>query len=199
MHLAAESHVDRSITGSDAFVQTNIVGTYTLLEAARAFWTMLGPTQKEEFRFHHVSTDEVYGDLGKEDAAFDEKHPYAPSSPYSATKASRDHLARAWHCTYGLPVVISNCSNNYGPYQFPEKLIRFVGDRPEHDLRYAIDNSRITRELGWKPQESFATGIEKTVIWYLTNRNWLARHSTRDEAGVQAVSGRSYCQSGVPR
>ncbi|WP_166260741.1 dTDP-glucose 4,6-dehydratase [Marinobacter salicampi] len=258
VHLAAETHVDRSITGPTAFVETNIVGTFTLLEAARAYWSGLGPRARSDFRFHHVSTDEVYGDLQAGEAPFSEETPYAPSSPYSASKAASDHLVRAWHRTYGLPVLISNCSNNYGPCQFPEKLIplmilnavrgkelplygkgenirdwlfvedharalrlilakgeigrtynvggqsertnlevvqmicrcldrafpsdsgpyeqliRFVTDRPGHDLRYAIDNSRLTRELGWQPLETFETGIEKTVQWYLNNPEWLS-------------------------
>ncbi len=259
LHLAAESHVDRSIDGPRAFVSTNVVGTYTLLEAARAHWTRLGGEARARFRFHHVSTDEVYGSLGPE-GLFTEDTPYRPNSPYSATKASSDHLVRAWHHTYGLPVVTSNCSNNYGPYQFPEKLIplcliralrgddlpvygrgenvrdwlyvddharaletvlktgvpgetynvggssektnlevvtalcalldelspdarvgpratliRFVTDRPGHDLRYAIDASRIRRTLGWQPQETFASGLRKTVQWYLENRTWWER------------------------
>jgi dTDP-glucose 4,6-dehydratase len=259
MHLAAESHVDRSIEGPAEFIQTNIVGTYQLLEAARAYWTHLNDKGKEVFRFHHVSTDEVYGDLEGTDGLFTETTPYAPSSPYSASKASSDHLVRAWYRTFGLPVVLTSCSNNYGPYHFPEKLIprmilnalagkdlpvygkgnqirdwlfvedharalvlvattsavgetynigghnekqnievvcmlcelleelhpekpagianyedliAFVEDRPGHDLRYAIDASKIERELGWKPQETFETGLRKTVEWYLENRDW---------------------------
>ena len=254
IHLAAESHVDRSITGSGAFVETNIFGTYTLLEAARAYWTGLARDRAAAFRFLHVSTDEVYGSLGDE-GLFREDTPYDPSSPYSASKAASDHLAVAWQRTYGLPVVVSNCSNNYGPYQFPEKLIplmilnalagkplpvygdghnvrdwlyvddharalwliltrgeigrkynvggrneqtnlavvewicqlmdrhsaagaphgrlvSFVTDRPGHDRRYAIDASRLEQELGWRAQEDFASGIEKTVRWYLDNRAW---------------------------
>lgn len=254
LHLAAESHVDRSITGAGAFVQTNIVGTYTLLEAARAYWSGLAGAAKDAFRLLHVSTDEVYGSLGS-DGLFTETTPYDPSSPYSASKAASDHLARAWHRTYGLPVIISNCSNNYGPYHFPEKLIplmilnalegkklpvygtganvrdwlfvedharalaviltrgtagssynvggrnertnlqvvericdlldvlqpaarshhsliSFVTDRPGHDQRYAIDASKLERELGWSARESFDSGIEKTVRWYLANRAW---------------------------
>lgn len=262
MHLAAESHVDRSIEGAADFIETNIVGTYQLLEAARAYYTQLDADKKADFRFHHISTDEVYGDLEGTDALFTETAPYAPSSPYSASKASSDHLVRAWHRTFGLPVVLTNCSNNYGPYHFPEKLIphmilnalagkdlpvygkgnqirdwlfvedharalvlvataaevgetyniggynekqnievvhtlcdlleelhpekpsgisnykdliTFVNDRPGHDLRYAIDASKIERELGWKPQETFETGLRKTVLWYIENRNWWQR------------------------
>lgn len=257
MHLAAESHVDRSIDGPAIFVETNITGTYNLLQAARKYWSGLSGSRKQVFRFHHVSTDEVYGSLDEEESAFTEETPYEPNSPYSASKAAADHLARAWHKTYGLPVVISNCSNNYGPYQFPEKLIpvlilnalegkplpiygkgqnirdwlyvedharalylvltkghigrkynigggsemrnidvaravcrimdelqpgsafvphenliTFVEDRPGHDHRYAIDSGRIGNELGWMPRESFETGLEKTVRWYLDNRVW---------------------------
>lgn len=262
MHLAAESHVDRSIDGPAQFIQTNIVGTYTLLEAARRYWNSLAPAAKDSFRFHHISTDEVYGDLEGPEELFRETTPYAPSSPYSASKASSDHLVRAWHRTYGLPVLITNCSNNYGPFHFPEKLIphvilnalhgkpipvygdgsqvrdwlyvedharalcrvvadgaigetynigghnekrnlevvqticelleelapskpegvlfyrdliTFVQDRPGHDLRYAIDASKIQCELGWEPQESFETGIRKTVRWYLDNPEWWQR------------------------
>jgi dTDP-glucose 4,6-dehydratase len=255
MHLAAESHVDRSITGPADFIQTNIVGTYTLLEAARNYWNSLDADKKAQFKFHHISTDEVYGTLG-EDGLFTEETAYEPNSPYSASKASSDHLVRAWHHTFGLPVVTTNCSNNYGPYHFPEKLIplvilnavngkplpiygkgdnirdwlyvedharalylvmnegklgetyniggwnektnlevvhaicaaldelrpqnaphadliTFVKDRPGHDQRYAIDASKIERELGWKPQETFDTGLRKTVEWYLTNDAWV--------------------------
>ncbi|MEQ1556455.1 MAG: dTDP-glucose 4,6-dehydratase [Sideroxydans sp.] len=255
MHLAAESHVDRSISGPAEFIQTNIVGTYTLLEAARAYWGGLSGDKKDNFRFHHISTDEVYGSLGAE-GFFTEDTPYEPNSPYSASKASSDHLVRAWHHTYGLPVVTTNCSNNYGPYHFPEKLIplvilnavngkplpiygkgdnirdwlyvedharalylvmnkgklgetyniggwnektnlevvhaicaildelrpqnaphtnliTYVKDRPGHDRRYAIDASKIERELGWKPQETFETGLRKTVEWYLSNDAWV--------------------------
>jgi dTDP-glucose 4,6-dehydratase len=254
MHLAAESHVDRSITGAADFIQTNVVGTFTLLEAARDYWSALDGEAKDGFRFLHVSTDEVYGSLG-EDGLFSEETPYDPSSPYSASKASSDHLATAWQRTYGLPVVVSNCSNNYGPYHFPEKLIpltilnalagerlpvygkgenvrdwlyvedharaldliadrgtvgetynvggsnerrnidvvrricavldelspanrpreeliEFVTDRPGHDARYAIDASKLQKELGWRAQETFDTGIEKTVQWYLENDWW---------------------------
>lgn len=256
MHLAAESHVDRSITGSAAFIETNIVGTYAMLEAARGYWSELPRRRKEAFRFVHVSTDEVFGSLGDE-GAFTESTAYDPSSPYSASKAASDHLALAWHRTYGMPVIISNCSNNYGPYHFPEKLIplmitnallgrdlpvyglgsnvrdwlhvedharalflavtkgvpgeryivggrsecsnlqivhricellddkkpredglshtsaiTFVEDRPGHDFRYAIDPSKIERELGWKAKESLDSGIEKTVDWYLKNEMW---------------------------
>ena len=254
MHLAAESHVDRSITGAADFIETNVIGTFTLLEAARGYWSTLKSEQKDNFRFLHVSTDEVYGSLG-EDGLFIEETPYDPSSPYSASKASSDHLAKAWQRTYGLPVVVSNCSNNYGPYHFPEKLIpltilnalagdrlpvygkgenvrdwlyvedharaldliaergrigetynvggrnerrnidvvrricevldrfapanrpreeqiEFVTDRPGHDARYAIDASKLENELGWRAQENFDTGIEKTVSWYLDNDWW---------------------------
>lgn len=254
MHLAAESHVDRSIEGPSAFIQTNIVGTATLLEAATAYWRMLAGDARSAFRFQHVSTDEVYGSLG-EGGFFTECTPYDPRSPYSASKAASDHLVRAWHHTYGLPVLLTNCSNNYGPYHFPEKLIplvilnaldgrtlpiygkgdnvrdwlyvgdharalrlvalrgipgetyniggnnertnrqvveaicsvldelaprpssyrdliTFVPDRPGHDKRYAIDASKLRNELGWSPQESFDTGILKTVQWYLDNDWW---------------------------
>ncbi|HFQ5040319.1 TPA: dTDP-glucose 4,6-dehydratase [Vibrio vulnificus] len=262
MHLAAESHVDRSIDGPAAFIETNIVGTYTLLEAARSYWNSLDCESKGTFRFHHISTDEVYGDLEGTDDLFTETTSYAPSSPYSASKASSDHLVRAWLRTYGLPTIITNCSNNYGPYHFPEKLIplmilnalegkslpvygdgmqirdwlfvedharalykvvtqgtvgetynigghnekanievvkticslleelvpnkpqgvvqyqdliTYVKDRPGHDVRYAIDASKIERELGWKPQETFESGILKTVEWYLNNQEWWSR------------------------
>jgi dTDP-glucose 4,6-dehydratase len=262
MHLAAESHVDRSIDGPAAFIETNIVGTYTLLEAARQYWQGLTESDKAGFRFHHISTDEVYGDLEDPAALFTETTPYAPSSPYSASKASSDHLVRAWRRTYGLPTLITNCSNNYGPYHFPEKLIpllilnalegkplpvygqgkqvrdwlyvedharalykvvtegavgetynigghnekqnievvhaicqlleelapnkpaglgqysdliTYVKDRPGHDLRYAIDAAKIQQELGWMPQETFESGIRKTVQWYLDNLEW-CRH-----------------------
>lgn len=257
MHLAAESHVDRSIDGSSAFVHTNVIGTHVLLETARALWDELEGAAKRRFRFHHVSTDEVYGSLGQT-GAFTETTPYAPNSPYSASKASSDHLARAWHHTYGLPVLMSNCSNNYGPRQFPEKLIpltilnalegkqlpvygtgenvrdwlfvddhvaaleaiitdgvpgetynigggaemrnidvvhsicalmdelapkphlhadliTFVTDRPGHDFRYAIDASKIEGDLGWRPRETFATGLRRTIAWYLENRSWWER------------------------
>lgn len=260
MHLAAESHVDRSIDGPAEFIQTNIVGTYNLLEATRRYWSALPQAEKQSFRFHHISTDEVYGDLEGTEDLFTETTSYAPSSPYSASKASSDHLVRAWQRTYGLPVLLTNCSNNYGPYHFPEKLIphvilnalagkplpvygdgsqirdwlyvedharalvevvskgiagetynigghnekrnlqvveticelldelvpqkssesykaliTFVEDRPGHDLRYAIDASKIERELGWTPQESFESGIRKTVQWYLDNQDWWQR------------------------
>lgn len=260
MHLAAESHVDRSIDGPAAFIQTNIVGTYTLLEVARKYWMGLDTETQAKFRFHHISTDEVYGDLEGTTDLFTETTSYAPSSPYSASKASSDHLVRAWHRTYGLPVIVTNCSNNYGPYHFPEKLIplvilnaldekalpiygkgdqirdwlyvedharalykvvtegvvgetynigghnekqnievvkticelldelkprsdqksyasliTFVTDRPGHDMRYAIDASKIGNELGWKPEETFETGIRKTVEWYLSNLDWCRR------------------------
>lgn len=259
MHLAAESHVDRSIEGPSDFITTNIIGTFNLLDAARNYWTGLDDAKKTKFRFHHISTDEVYGDLGMGDALFTEETAYDPSSPYSASKASSDHLVRAWHRTYGLPVVVTNCSNNYGPYHFPEKLIphvilnaihgealpvygdgmqirdwlyvddharalvkvategvigetyniggfnersnisvvkaicsileelrpekpeginnyvdliTYVKDRPGHDVRYAIDASKIERELGWHPEETFESGIKKTVQWYLENESW---------------------------
>lgn len=263
MHLAAESHVDRSISGPAAFIETNIVGTYILLEAARQYWSSLNGEKKNAFRFHHISTDEVYGDLPHPDEIEDDNLPlftestaYTPSSPYSASKASSDHLVRAWLRTYGLPTIVTNCSNNYGPYHFPEKLIplvilnalegkslpiygkgdqirdwlyvedharalytvvtqgtpgetynigghnekknldvvhticdlldeivpkassyreqiTYVTDRPGHDRRYAIDADKISRELGWKPQETFESGIRKTVEWYLTNSQWV--------------------------
>jgi len=257
MHLAAESHVDRSIDGPGAFIETNIVGTFRLLNAALAYWRELPADAKSAFRFHHISTDEVFGDLPFDSGMFTEETPYAPSSPYSASKAASDHLVRAWHETYGLPVVLSNCSNNYGPFHFPEKLIplvilnaldgkplpvygkganvrdwlyvedharaletvvtkgavgesynigghnektnlnvveticdildqkrprkgggryrdliTFVSDRPGHDRRYAIDASKIERDLGWTPQESFETGLAKTIDWYLANEWW---------------------------
>jgi dTDP-glucose 4,6-dehydratase len=262
MHLAAESHVDRSIDGPAEFIQTNIVGTYSLLESVRTYWLGLDAERKAAFRFHHISTDEVYGDLHGVDDLFTETTPYAPSSPYSASKAASDHLVRAWHRTYGLPVLLTNCSNNYGPYHFPEKLIplmilnalegkplpvygngqqvrdwlfvedharallevvtrgqvgetynigghneqknldvvrvicglleelapqkptgvarfedliTFVKDRPGHDQRYAIDAGKIERELGWTPQETFETGLRKTVRWYLDNIEWCRR------------------------
>jgi dTDP-glucose 4,6-dehydratase len=311
MHLAAESHVDRSIDGSAEFIQTNILGTYTLLEAARTYWDQQLEQRKSDFRFLHISTDEVFGDLGADDPAFAETTPYAPSSPYSASKASSDHLVRAWQRTYGLPTLITNCSNNYGPYQFPEKLIplmilnalegkplpvygqgknirdwlyvedhaqalclvldqgrpgetyniggncektnievvrticsileellpsssliahrssfstpgsslgtrdsylpcktaqgapcrrqgfyqgliTYVSDRPGHDLRYAIDASKIQRELGWQPQETFESGLRKTVHWYLENQDWCARVQDgtykRERLGLKAMS-----------
>lgn len=259
MHLAAESHVDRSIYGPSEFIQTNIVGTYTLLEVARHYWSNLDENKKSVFRFHHISTDEVYGDLHGTEDLFTEETPYAPSSPYSASKASSDHLVRAWLRTFGLPTIVTNCSNNYGPYHFPEKLIplmilnalsgkslpvygdgkqirdwlfvddharalvlvatsgiigetynigghnekqnievvqtlcalldelapnkpegigqysdliSYVADRPGHDVRYAIDASKIEKELGWRPQETFESGLRKTVQWYLDNQNW---------------------------
>ena len=260
MHLAAESHVDRSISGPYAFIETNIIGTYQMLEASRAYWLGLNEKKKATFRFHHISTDEVYGDLEGTTDLFTETTSYAPSSPYSASKASSDHLVRAWNRTYGLPVLVTNCSNNYGPYHFPEKLIplmilnalqgkalpvygngqqirdwlfvedharalytvvtqgqvgetynigghnekanidvvlticslleelapnkpqgveryrdliTYVKDRPGHDVRYAIDASKIERELGWTPKESFETGLRKTVEWYLNNNEWV--------------------------
>ncbi len=261
VNFAAESHVDRSIHGPGDFIQTNVVGTFNLLEAVRAYWSDLSDSDKTEFRFLHVSTDEVYGSLSPTDPAFSETNPYEPNSPYSASKAASDHLVRAWHHTYGLPVLTTNCSNNYGPYHFPEKLIplvilnalagkplpiygdgqqirdwlyvkdhcsairrvleagklgetynvggwnekpnldvvyticsildqlrpkagaagaenkyasqiTYVKDRPGHDRRYAIDASKLERELGWKPSETFETGIQKTVQWYLDNQEW---------------------------
>jgi dTDP-glucose 4,6-dehydratase len=256
MHLAAESHVDRSIEHPDAFVQTNIVGTYRMLEAARGYWGAQTGQAREKFRFHHISTDEVFGSLGLH-GMFTEETPYAPNSPYSASKAGSDHLVRAWRHTYGLPTVSTNCSNNYGPYHYPEKLIplmilnalerkplpvygrgenirdwiyvddhveallrvvekgqvgqtynvggsselrnidvvhmicdlvdelapdaegssrrsliRFVDDRPGHDLRYAIDSTKMRSALDWRPRETFASGLRKTVLWYLDNRHW---------------------------
>jgi dTDP-glucose 4,6-dehydratase len=259
VHFAAESHVDRSIHGPDAFIQTNVVGTFRLLEAARAWWGARDETARAAFRFLHVSTDEVYGSLSRTDPAFTERNRYEPNSPYSASKAASDHLVRAYHHTYGLPVLTSNCSNNYGPYQFPEKLIplvihnalagkplpiygdgqqvrdwlhvgdhasalravlargepgetynvggwnekpnlevvhalcarldalqpradgqsyasqiTFVRDRPGHDRRYAIDASKIERDLGWRPAETFESGIDKTVRWYLAHADWVA-------------------------
>lgn len=276
MHLAAESHVDRSIDGPADFIQTNIVGTYTLLEAARQYWLSLSDEHKTQFRFHHISTDEVYGDLDGPEDLFTEQTAYAPSSPYSASKASSDHLVRAWQRTYGLPTIITNCSNNYGPYHFPEKLIplmilnalegkplpvygdgqqirdwlyvedharalyrvatqgivgetynigghnektnlevvevlcalleelvpskpegvknyqdliTYVKDRPGHDIRYAIDAGKIERELGWVPQETFESGIRKTVEWYLNNKQWWSRvldgSYSRERLGVR--------------
>ena len=259
MHLAAESHVDRSIDGPSAFIATNLIGTYTLLETTRAYWRLLPTDRAARFRFHHISTDEVYGELNKGDAPFEETTPYSPRSPYSATKAGSDHLVSAWHSTYGLPVVTTNCSNNYGPYQFPEKLIptvilkalqgnpipvygkghnvrdwlhvedharalllvlakgsvgstyniggrcelqnievvkticreletlrpaktigletyedliTHVKDRPGHDLRYAVNCGKIERELGWTPEETFESGIRKTIAWYLEMPSW---------------------------
>ena len=258
VHFAAESHVDRSIHGPADFIQTNVVGTFSLLEEARAHWSALSAAERDAFRFLHVSTDEVYGSLGPHDPAFPERSPYAPNSPYSASKAGADHLVRAYHHTYGLPALVTNCSNNYGPYQFPEKLIpltvanalagktlpvygdglnvrdwlyaadhcdairavldkgrvgevyniggnseqtnigvvkricslldelrprasgrhesliEFVTDRPGHDRRYAIDASKIGRELGWQPKESFGSGLRKTLEWYLGNGEWVA-------------------------
>lgn len=262
MHLAAESHVDRSIDGPAAFIETNIIGTYNMLEAAREYWNQLDDLKKKAFRFHHISTDEVYGDLEGTDDLFIETTSYAPSSPYSASKASSDHLVRSWLRTYGFPTIVTNCSNNYGPYHFPEKLIplmilnalegkqlpvygngmqirdwlyvedhavalytvvtkgyigetynigghnekanievvkticslleelvpnkpeglaqykdliTYVTDRPGHDVRYAIDATKIASELGWKPQETFESGIRKTVEWYLNNEQWWNR------------------------
>lgn len=274
VHLAAESHVDRSIDEPDAFIQTNIVGTYVLLEAARAYWNSLDNAARETFRFHHVSTDEVFGSLGPS-GRFSETTPYDPRSPYSASKAGSDHLVRAWSHTYGLPILITNCSNNYGPFQFPEKMIPlmivkalagetlplfgngeqvrdwlyvddhvralqmvfergrpgrtysiggsteksniqvvaalvrildrlrprsdrrsyadqigFVADRPGHDMRYAIDATRIRDELGWTPRETFETAVERTVEWYLDNQPWwrqiLAEHQADRRRGLGA-------------
>ena len=258
LHFAAESHVDRSIHGPMDFIQTNVVGTFQLLESVRAFWAGLSPDAKQNFRFLHVSTDEVYGSLATDAPAFSETHPYEPNSPYSASKAASDHLVRAWHHTYGLPVLTTNCSNNYGPYHFPEKLIplvihnalagkllpiygdgqqvrdwlyvedhckaimrvlqdgrlgetynvggwnekpnievvctlcalldelqpradgqsyatqmTFVKDRPGHDRRYAIDARKLERELGWRPEETFESGLRKTVQWYLNHGDWV--------------------------
>lgn len=273
INFAAESHVDRSIHGPEDFIQTNIVGTFRLLESTRAYWSKLPETDKQQFRFLHVSTDEVYGSLAPTDPAFTENNKYEPNSPYSASKAASDHLVRAYHHTYGLPVLTTNCSNNYGPYHFPEKLIpliihnaltgkalpiygdgqqirdwlyvkdhcaairrvleagqlgetynvggwnekanidvvhtlcdildeeqprgdgksyreqiTFVKDRPGHDRRYAIDASRLERELGWKPAETFETGIRKTVRWYLDNQDWVQNVTSgayRDWVGQQ--------------
>jgi dTDP-glucose 4,6-dehydratase len=275
MHLAAETHVDRSIDGPAEFVHTNLVGTFELLEAARAYWSALPADRKARFRFHHISTDEVFGSLGEE-GRFDEETRYDPSSPYSASKAGSDHLVRAWHRTYGFPAVVTNCSNNYGPWQFPEKLIplmilnavegkrlpvygkganvrdwlyvedharalalvllegrigetyniggdaerrnidlvealcavldeelpgskhrphrqliEFVADRPGHDLRYAIDASKIKRELGWAPQESLASGLRKTVRWYLENREWWENIRTGSYRGERLGLGKA--------
>jgi len=274
-HLAAESHVDRSIDGPAAFIETNLVGTFTMLSAALDYWRGLTDAEKQAFRFHHISTDEVFGALGDE-GFFTEDTPYDPRSPYSASKAGSDHLVSAWHHTYGLPVLITNCSNNYGPYHFPEKLvplmiikclsgealpvygkganvrdwlyvddhvralttvfergtpgesymvggrsertnlavveticdtldhvrprpdgksyreqISFVADRPGHDFRYAIDASKLERELGWRPQESFESGIDKTIRWYLDNESWwrpiLERTYTGERLGLKAA------------
>lgn len=276
MHLAAESHVDRSIDGPAAFIETNIVGTFRLLNAALEYWRGLDLEKQARFRFHHISTDEVFGDLPFDSGIFTEETPYAPSSPYSASKAASDHLVRAWHETYGLPVVLSNCSNNYGPFHFPEKLIPlvilnaldekklpvygtganvrdwlhvedharaleliatrgnpgesynvggrsertnlavveticdlldtrrpraggkryrdliiFVADRPGHDRRYAIDASKIERELGWRPRETFETGIARTVDWYLQNEWWWGPIRRETYGGERLGSARS--------
>ena len=270
MHLAAESHVDRSIDGPAAFIETNIVGTFQLLTSALEYWRGLAPERQQRFRFHHVSTDEVFGDLPFDSGVFTEETPYAPSSPYSASKAASDHLVRAWHETYGLPVVLSNCSNNYGPYHFPEKLIpliilnaldekalpiygtganvrdwlyvedharalemvatqgmvgesyniggrsertnlavveticelldakrpraggkryheliSFVADRPGHDRRYAIDASKIERDLGWMPWETFESGLARTIDWYLQNEWWWGPIRDKTYAGAR--------------
>ncbi|HEY0445320.1 MAG TPA: dTDP-glucose 4,6-dehydratase [Allosphingosinicella sp.] len=274
MHLAAESHVDRSIDAPGAFVETNVVGTYRLLNAALDHWRLLEGERREAFRFHHISTDEVFGDLPFDEGVFTEETPYAPSSPYSASKAASDHFVRAWHETYGLPVVLSNCSNNYGPYHFPEKLIplvilnalegrklpvygaganvrdwlyvedharalelvmtggrigegynvggrsertnlevveaicdllderrplpggggrraliEFVRDRPGHDRRYAIDPSKIENELGWRAQESFESGLAKTIDWYLENDWWWRPIREQRYAGTRLGTG----------
>ncbi len=275
VHFAAESHVDRSIHGPGAFMKTNVEGTFSLLEAARAHWNSLEAGAKQAFRFHHVSTDEVYGSLAPDAPAFTEQHPYEPNSPYSASKAASDHLVRAWHHTYGLPVTTTNCSNNYGPFHFPEKLIPLmivnalagkplpiygdgqqvrdwlyvtdhcsairavlaggrvgevynvggwnektnkeivhtvcalldelrpgpegpyirlithVKDRPGHDRRYAIDARKIERELGWRPAETFDTGIRKTVQWYLANADWVANVQS---GGYREWLTRNYAQ-----
>ncbi|NRF32513.1 dTDP-glucose 4,6-dehydratase [Vibrio coralliilyticus] len=276
MHLAAESHVDRSIDGPSSFIETNIIGTYNLLEVAREYWNKLEDHKKSLFKFHHISTDEVYGDLAETDELFTEITPYSPSSPYSASKASSDHLVRAWQRTYGFPTVVTNCSNNYGPYHFPEKLIpliilnaiegkelpiygngmqvrdwlyvedharalykvvtqgeigetynigghnektnievvraicdlleefvpnkpksiesyheliTYVADRPGHDARYAIDATKISDTLGWTPEETFESGIRKTVKWYLNNEAWWSRvldgSYSRERLGIE--------------
>ena len=273
MHLAAESHVDRSIDGPAAFIETNIVGTYAMLDVARQYWNQLAGNEQNNFRFHHISTDEVYGSLGAE-GCFTETTAYEPTSPYSSSKASSDHLVRAWYHTYGFPSMVTNCSNNYGPYQFPEKLIpliilkafkgeelpvygkgdnvrdwlhvedharalililengksgdtyniggknektnlevvneicrlldeklpdkqigprqqliRFVSDRPGHDFRYAIDASKIEKELAWSPQESFESGLTKTVEWYLENMDWVNYIESEKYQGQRLGSG----------
>lgn len=276
IHLAAETHVDRSITNSLAFIQTNIVGTYNLLEVARGYWSTLPPARKDIFRFHHISTDEVYGDLAGTGSLFTEISAYLPSSPYSASKASSDHLVRAWHRTYGMPVLITNCSNNYGPYQFPEKLIprlilnalagkelpiygdgkqirdwlyvedhvravykvikegkigdtyniggnnekknievalticnyleeivpekppgirkytdliTYIRDRPGHDRRYAIDTSKIKKELKWMPYENYDSGMYKTVKWYISNSDWCQRVQNKKQVDTLSYIG----------
>ena len=276
MHLAAESHVDRSIDSPSSFIHTNILGTYTMLESSRKYWNSMPQKRKDVFRFHHVSTDEVFGDLDDSESLFTEETPYAPSSPYSASKAGADHLVRAWGRTYNLPIIISNCSNNYGPYHFPEKLIpliilnalsgkplpvygdgsqvrdwlyvddhcralytvvtegavgqsyniggcneitnidvvrgicdildelvpqkpldiqsyrdliEFVSDRPGHDKRYAIDASKVSADLGWKPVETFDSGLKKTVRWFLENEKWCDRAINSDYLLVDAGEG----------
>ncbi len=274
MHLAAESHVDRSIDGPAVFLKTNVEGTFSLLQAALQYWRELGTDEAAAFRFHHVSTDEVFGDLPFDEGVFTEETPYAPSSPYSASKAASDHLVRAWHATYGLPVVLSNCSNNYGPFHFPEKLIpliilnglegrplpvygrganvrdwlyvedharalelilmqgrvgesynvggrsertnlqvveavcdlldgkrplgdgrarreliEFVDDRPGHDRRYAIDPAKIEQELGWRAQETFESGLAKTVDWFLDNEWWWRPIRTQKYSGARLGTG----------
>jgi dTDP-glucose 4,6-dehydratase len=282
VHLAAESHVDRSIDEPGAFVEANIVGTATLLEAARTHWSKLGSETQRSFRFHHVSTDEVYGSLGPV-GLFGEESPYRPNSPYAASKAAADHLVRAWHATYDLPALITNCSNNYGPYQFPEKLIpvivlsalggqkipiygrgdnvrdwlfvedhaealsavlskgrvgetyniggrceqtnlavaeavcklldelvpgsphrphgqliTFVEDRPGHDRRYALDNRKIVKELGWSPKETFESGLRKTVAWYLDHLDWCARLKSRTQVTAKWLSETGYSSGDSP-
>ncbi len=228
LNFAAESHVDRSILGPGEFIQTNIVGTFNLLETVRSYWSGLDAQERAAFRFVHVSTDEVFGSLSKTDPAFTETHCYAPNSPYSASKAASDHLVRAYHHTYGLPVLTTHCSNNYGPFHFPEKLIpliivnaqagkplpvygdgqqiRYVTDRPGHDRRYAIDASKIERELDWKPVETFDTGIRKTVQWYLDNPEWVTqvqsgayREWVSQQYGSPAATATAKATTATPR